>query len=215
MSRGRNASALKFVYQNLAMTLGVIRILGVDPGLRATGWGVIEAAGSRLSFVGCGSIETDAAVSLAERLAAIHRLLTGLVEREGPHEAAIEETFINRDPQSALKLGQARGVALATLALTGLPVAEYAANLIKKTVVGVGHAEKRQVAMMVRMLLPASTASTPDAADALAVAICHAQHRATRTRASCEKVEAGFSRKSERNRRNRQSAAIRLNRSGL
>jgi crossover junction endodeoxyribonuclease RuvC len=99
------------------------------------------------------------------------------------------------------------------LALTGLPVAEYAANLIKKTVVGVGHAEKRQVAMMVRMLLPASTASTPDAADALAVAICHAQHRATR--ASCEKVEAGFSPKSARNRRNRQSAAIRLNRGGL
>jgi crossover junction endodeoxyribonuclease RuvC len=213
MSCGHNASAREFVYQNLAMTLGVIRILGVDPGLRATGWGVIEAAGSRLSFVGCGSIETDAAVSLAERLAAIHRLLTGLVEREGPHEAAIEETFINRDPQSALKLGQARGVALATLALTGLPVAEYAANLIKKTVVGVGHAEKRQVAMMVRMLLPASTASTPDAADALAVAICHAQHRAAR--ASCEKVEAGFSPKSARNRRNRQSAAIRLNRGGL
>ncbi len=135
------------------MTIGAIRILGVDPGLRATGWGVIEAAGSRLIFIGCGSIETDAATSLAERLAAIHRLLTGLVEREGPHEAAVEETFINRDPQSALKLGQARGVALATLALTGLPVAEYAANLIKKTVVGVGHAEKRQVAMMVRMLL--------------------------------------------------------------
>ena len=164
------------------MTIGAIRILGVDPGLRTTGWGVIEAAGSRLIFIGCGSIETDAATSLAERLAAIHRLLTGLVEREGPHEAAVEETFINRDPQSALKLGQARGVALATLALTGLPVAEYAANLIKKTVVGVGHAEKRQVAMMVRMLLPASTASTSDAADALAVAICHAQHRAARAR---------------------------------
>ena len=141
------------------MTIGAIRILGVDPGLRTTGWGVIEAAGSRLSFIGCG-----------------------LVEREGPDEAAIEETFVNRDPQSALKLGQARGAALASLALTGLPVAEYAANLIKKTVVGVGHAEKRQVAMMVRMLLPASTARTPDAADALAVAICHAQHRAARAR---------------------------------
>jgi crossover junction endodeoxyribonuclease RuvC len=178
----KNALRPEFVYQIFAMTIGVIRILGVDPGLRATGWGMIEAAGSRLSFVGCGSIETDAATSLAERLAAIHRLLTGLIEREGPHEAAVEETFINRDPQSALKLGQARGVALATLALTGLPVAEYAANLVKKTVVGVGHAEKRQVAMMVRMLLPASTASTADAADALAVAICHAQHRAARAR---------------------------------
>ena len=177
-----NAPALEIRYIQLIMIIGAIRILGVDPGLRATGWGVIEAAGSRLSFVGCGSIETDAATSLAERLAGIHRLLIGLVEREGPHEAAIEETFINRDPQSALKLGQARGVALATLALTGLPVAEYAANLIKKTVVGVGHAEKRQVAMMVRMLLPASTATTSDAADALAVAICHAQHRAARAR---------------------------------
>ena len=164
------------------MTIGAIRILGVDPGLRRTGWGLIEAAGSRLNFIGCGSIETDAASSLAKRLAAIHRLLIGLVERECPHEAAVEETFINRDPQSALKLGQARGVALATLALTGLPVAEYAANLIKKTVVGVGHAEKRQVAMMVRVLLPASTASTSDAADALAVAICHAQHRSARAR---------------------------------
>src|ERR1700733_4428861 len=100
----------------LIMNLGGIRIPGVDPGLRATGWGVIEAAGSRLIFIGCGSIETDAASSPAERLAAIHRLLPGLVEREKPHEAAVEETFINRDPQSALKLGQARGVALATLA---------------------------------------------------------------------------------------------------
>ena len=179
-------------YIKRRMSLGAIRILGVDPGLRATGWGVIEAAGSRLSFVGCGSIETDAAASLAERLAAIHRLLTGLIEREGPHEAAVEETFINRDPQSALKLGQARGVALATLALTGLPVAEYAANLIKKTVVGVGHAEKRQVAMMVRMLLPASTASTPDAADALAVAICHAQHRAARRERAAKKWRPVF-----------------------
>ena len=164
------------------MTAAVIRILGVDPGLRSTGWGVIEAAGSRLSFVGCGSIQTDAATSLAERLASIHRALAGLVEREGPREAAIEETFVNRDPQSTLKLGQARGVALASLALSGVPVAEYAANLVKKTVVGVGHAEKRQVAMMVRMLLPASTAATPDAADALAVAICHAQHRVARAR---------------------------------
>ena len=182
LNRARKMRRRAISYIRRFMTIGAIRILGVDPGLRKTGWGVIEAAGSRLIFIACGSIETDAATSLAERLAAIHRLLTGLVEREGPHEAAVEETFINRDPQSALKLGQARGVALATLALTGLPVAEYAANLIKKTVVGVGHAEKRQVAMMVRMLLPASTASTSDAADALAVAICHAQHRAARAR---------------------------------
>ncbi len=162
------------------MNSGAIRILGVDPGLRNTGWGLIEAVGSRLSFVACGSIQTDAATSLADRLAAIHCALTALVERDGPNEAAVEETFVNRDPQSTLKLGQARGVALAALALKDLPVSEYAANLIKKTVAGVGHAEKNQIAMMVRMLLPASNASTPDAADALAVAICHAQHRRAR-----------------------------------
>ena len=103
-----------------------------------------------------------------------------LIEDERPDEGAVEETFVNRDPQSALKLGQARGVALAALSLGGLPVAEYAANLIKKTVVGVGHAEKQQVAMMVKMLLPASEARSPDAADALATAICHAQHRRAR-----------------------------------
>jgi crossover junction endodeoxyribonuclease RuvC len=159
-----------------------IRILGVDPGLRNTGWGLIEAVGSRLSFLACGSIRTDAAVSLADRLASIHCALTALVDENAPNEAAVEETFVNRDPQSTLKLGQARGVALAALALKDLPVSEYAANLIKKTVVGVGHAEKNQVAMMVKMLLPASNASAPDAADALAVAICHAQHRRSRAR---------------------------------
>lgn len=164
------------------MNVAVIRILGIDPGLRNTGWGLIESSGSRLCFVGCGSIHTDAATSLAHRLAAIHRQLSALVDRDGPDEAAVEETFVNRDPQSTLKLGQARGATLAALALKDLPVSEYAANLIKKTVVGVGHAEKPQVAMMVRMLLPASNAGTPDAADALAVAICHAQHRAARAR---------------------------------
>ncbi len=159
------------------MNIGPIRILGVDPGLCNTGWGLIEAAGSRLSFLACGSIRTSAATSLADRLASIHSCLTALVDETAPHEAAVEETFVNRDPQSTLKLGQARGAALAALALKNLPVSEYAANLIKKTVVGVGHAEKSQVAMMVKMLLPASDASSPDAADALAVAICHAQHR--------------------------------------
>ena len=143
------------------MNMGAIRILGVDPGLRNTGWGLIEAAGSRLSFVACGSIQTDAATSLADRLASIHRALSALVELNPPDEAAVEETFVNRDPQSALKLGQARGVALAALALAGLRCREYAANLIKKTVVGVGHAEKPQVAMMVKMLLPASTRRPP------------------------------------------------------
>jgi crossover junction endodeoxyribonuclease RuvC len=164
------------------MNIGPIRILGIDPGLRNTGWGLIEAAGTRLTYVGCGSIHTDAATSLAERLALIHRSIARLIDDERPAEAAVEETFVNRDPQSTLKLGQARGAALAALALMDLPVAEYAANLIKKTVVGVGHAEKAQVQMMVKMLLPASQAKSPDAADALAVAICHAQHRTARAR---------------------------------
>src|ERR1700676_5180470 len=122
---------------------------------------------------GAAPIKTKGAPGLAERLALIHRGLSRLIETERPAEGAVEETFVNRDPQSALKLGQARGVALAALSLGGLPVAEYAANLIKKTVVGVGHAEKQQVAMMVKMLLPASEARSPDAADALAAAICH------------------------------------------
>lgn len=156
---------------------GPIRILGVDPGLSATGWGLIEAMGSHLSFLACGAIVTEANTPLAGRLALIHRSLAALIERDAPHEAAVEETFVNRDPQSALKLGQARGAALAALALKNLPISEYAANLVKKTVVGVGHAEKRQVAMMVRALLPAASAASADAADALAVAICHAQHR--------------------------------------
>jgi crossover junction endodeoxyribonuclease RuvC len=164
------------------MTPRPIRILGIDPGLSATGWGVIESAGSRLAFRACGSISTTPDTPMSQRLAFIHRELAARIGEYAPDEGAIEETFVNRDPRSALKLGQARGVALAALALAGLDVAEYAANLVKKTVVGVGHAEKPQVAMMVRMLLPASEARTPDAADALAVAICHAQHRNARLR---------------------------------
>jgi crossover junction endodeoxyribonuclease RuvC len=159
-----------------------IRIIGIDPGLRNVGWGLIEADGSRLAYIACGSIKTHADLSLAERLAQIHRALSALIEERRPDEAAVEETFVNRDPQSALKLGQARGVALAAPALLGLIVAEYAANVIKKTIVGVGHAEKQQVAMMVKMLLPTCEITSPDAADALAVAITHAQHRGARAR---------------------------------
>ncbi len=159
-----------------------IRILGIDPGLGVTGYGLIEQRGSSLAYVLCGAIKTSAGKPLAERLAAIHRALTELIERERPDEAAIEETFVNRDPQSALKLGQARGVALAAPALLGLPVAEYAANVVKKTIVGVGHAEKGQIATMVKMLLPASAAASADAADALALAITHAQHRGLKRR---------------------------------
>ncbi len=164
------------------MNTGMIRILGIDPGLRNTGWGLIDVQGARLAYVACGSIHSEASTSLADRLAHIHRSLILLIASQRPDEAAVEETFVNRDPQSALKLGQARGVALAAPALAGLPVAEYAANLIKKTIVGAGHAEKAQVAMMVKMLLPTCELSSPDAADALAVAITHAQHRAARAR---------------------------------
>jgi len=162
------------------MTLQPIRILGLDPGLRNTGWGVVEAQGSRLSFVACGTVHSDGKLTLADRLRQLHDGLTSVVHAHMPHEAAVEETFVNRDPQSTLKLGQARGIALLVPALTGIPVAEYAANLVKKTVVGAGHAEKAQVAMMIKVLLPRGDAGSPDAADALAVAICHAQHRGAR-----------------------------------
>ncbi|HEY8162928.1 MAG: crossover junction endodeoxyribonuclease RuvC [Methylocystis sp.] len=157
-----------------------IRILGIDPGLRNTGWGVIETQGSRLSFIACGRVKSDDSLGMGDRLRQLHEGLMQIIAEFRPDEAAVEETFVNRDPQSTLKLGQARGVALMTPALAGLVIAEYAANLVKKTVVGAGHAEKAQVQMMVRVLLPASHASSADAADALAVAICHAQHRGAR-----------------------------------
>jgi crossover junction endodeoxyribonuclease RuvC len=157
-----------------------IRILGIDPGLRNTGWGVIDCQGSRLSFVASGRIRSDASLDMGNRLRQLHEGLMQVIADYGPQEAAVEETFVNRDPQSTLKLGQARGIALMAPALAGLDIAEYAANLVKKTVVGAGHAEKTQVQMMVRVLLPASQASPADAADAPAVATCHAQHRGAR-----------------------------------
>ncbi len=157
-----------------------IRIIGIDPGLRSTGWGIIEVLGSRLAYVACGLVRSNEKASLAERLRQLHDGLAEVILGHAPGEAAVEETFVNRDPQSALKLGQARGIALLAPARAGLPVAEYAANLIKKTVVGSGHAEKAQIAMMVKFLLPNSEAKSPDAADALAVAITHAQLRGVR-----------------------------------
>lgn len=161
-----------------------IRILGIDPGLRKTGWGVVVSEGSKLAFAGCGCVESDAALPLSERLRQLHEGIAAVIAAHAPDEVAVEETFVNRDPQSALKLGQARGVALVVPALAGLGVAEYAANLVKKTVVGVGHADKKQVQMMIRVLLPKAEATSADAADALAVAICHAQHRGLRTLAA-------------------------------
>ena len=160
-----------------------IRILGVDPGLRNTGWGIIDAHGSRLVFVASGRVQSDTGASMGARLRQLHEGLARVIAEHAPHEAAVEETFVSRDPQSALKLGQARGVALTVPALAGLEVEEYAANVVKKTVVGNGHAGKEQIAMMVRVLLPLSQAMSADAADALAVAICHAQHRGARAMA--------------------------------
>lgn len=157
--------------------MALTRIIGIDPGLRNMGWGMIDVEGSRLMFVASGSVHSDAKLSLAERLRQLHDGLAEVIVRYAPQEAAVEETFVNTDPQATLKLGQARGIALLVPALAGLPVAEYGANKIKKTVVGAGHAEKTQVQMMVKMLLPKSDAKTADAADALAIAICHAQHR--------------------------------------
>ena len=154
-----------------------MRILGLDPGLRATGWGIIEAEGNRLVHVANGTVRPAARAPLAERLAELHRALIEMIETHAPVVAAVEETFVNVNGQSTLKLGQARGVVMLTPALMGLVVHEYPTNTIKKTVVGRGHAAKAQVAMMVGVLLGGAMGTSPDAADALAAAICHAHHR--------------------------------------
>ena len=154
-----------------------VRIIGIDPGLRATGWGVIETEGTRLRFVASGFIRPATKTDLAQRLYRLSCQLAAVLDSHRPDEAAVEETFVNADPRSALKLGQARGICLAGPAALGCPVAEYAPNTIKKAVVGVGHADKRQVAAMVARLLPKAGAPANDEADALAIAICHASHR--------------------------------------
>ncbi len=154
-----------------------IRILGIDPGLRRTGWGLIACEGNRLLFIACGSVETQERASLAARLVTIHDGLVRVIEEFAPDEAAVEMTFVNRDGASTLKLGQARGIAMLVPARAGLTVAEYAPNLVKKTVVGAGHAEKTQIRMMIGVLLPKADPRTEDAADALAIAVTHAHHR--------------------------------------
>jgi crossover junction endodeoxyribonuclease RuvC len=156
---------------------GAIRIIGIDPGLRRTGWGVVDSEGSRLSFVAAGTILPDDKAPLAERLCAIHDRLFEVLTAFAPNEAAVEATFVSKDAAATLKLGQARGIAMLVPARAGLPVAEYAPNAVKKSVVGAGHAEKRQIRMMVAMLLPKAQFDTDDSADALAIAICHAHHR--------------------------------------
>jgi crossover junction endodeoxyribonuclease RuvC len=157
-----------------------MRVLGLDPGLRHTGWGVIDVNGNRLTHIADGVVHAAVDQPLAMRLLALFRQITSVVDCFRPDEAAVEETFVNRNPASTLKLGVARGVVLLAPAERGIPVAEYSANFVKKAVVGVGHAEKIQVQLMVRRLLPGCDGGEPDAADALAVAICHANHAASR-----------------------------------
>ena len=154
-----------------------IRIVGIDPGLRRTGWGIVDSLGSRLSFVAAGTIKPNDSISLAERLCVIHDALATVLAEFAPDEAAVEATFVNRDAAATLKLGQARGIAMLVPARAGLAVAEYAPNAVKKAVVGVGHGAKEQVRMMVSVLLPRAAFDTDDSADALAIAICHAHHR--------------------------------------
>src|SRR5215212_202838 len=154
-----------------------IRIIGIDPGLRRTGWGVVESAGNSLRFVASGTVRSDDKAELAHRLCQLHQGLSAVLSLHGPMEAAVEQTFVNKDAAATLKLGQARGVAMLVPALAGLSVAEYAPNAVKKAIVGAGHAEKEQIRVMVAMLLPRAKFDTDDAADALAVAICHAHHR--------------------------------------
>ena len=159
------------------MVARAIRILGIDPGLRRTGWGVVEIEGNRLGFVACGSVETNERADLAARLVVIHDGLARIVADHAPDEAAVEATFVNRDAAATLKLGQARGIAMLVPAIAGLAVSEYAPNLVKKTIIGAGHGEKAQIRMMVGVLLPKADPQSEDAADALAIAVCHAHHR--------------------------------------
>lgn len=156
------------------------RLLGLDPGLQNTGWGVIDVAGNRLSHVANGTVHSTVALSTAERLMELFEGLRRVISEYAPDEAAVEETFVNKNPATTLKLGLARGVVLLAPAHAGVPVAEYAAKSVKKALVGVGGADKHQVEVMVRRLLPGVDPAGPDAADALAVAICHAHHSATR-----------------------------------
>jgi crossover junction endodeoxyribonuclease RuvC len=154
-----------------------IRILGIDPGLRRTGWGLVEADDNRLIYVACGSLETSERAALGDRLVVIHDGLAQVIEQYRPHEAAVENTFVNANAVATLKLGQARGIAMLVPAKAGLMVAEYAPNVVKKTVVGAGHGEKAQIRMMIGVLLPKADPQSEDAADALAIAVCHAHHR--------------------------------------
>lgn len=165
-----------------AVVIGAVRILGIDPGLRHTGWGIIDTHGNKLSYIADGVIEPDTDLTLAERLNHLFAGVAALVTQYQPAECAIEDTFVNKNPTSTLKLGHARAAAMLGPASLNVPVFEYKPNLVKKSVVGAGHADKKQIGAMVRILLPTSRAGSADAADALAIAICHAHHRSTKAR---------------------------------
>lgn len=154
-----------------------IRIIGIDPGLRNTGWGVIDSLGNSLRFVASGTVKSDNKLDLASRLNQLYDGLEGILHQFQPFEAAVENTFVNKDATATLKLGQARGIAMLAPARAGLRVGEYAPNAVKKAVIGVGHGDKKQIVMMVKMLIPKATFDSDHAADALAIAICHAHHR--------------------------------------
>jgi len=157
-----------------------MRVLGLDPGLRATGWGIIDADGNRLSHVANGAVKTNRTQDLAQRLLALHEGLAEVIAAYRPDSAAVEVTLANKNPSSTLKLGMARGISLLVPALSGLPVGEYLPMIVKKAVVGTGHAQKDQVGHMVSRLLPGCDIASADAADALAVAICHAHNQSTK-----------------------------------
>ena len=161
-----------------------IRIIGIDPGLRRTGWGIIDSDGVRLAYVACGSVTSDDGEALGVRLRQLFDGLQEVLARLSPVEAAIEQTFVNRDASATLKLGQARGIAMLVPSLLGVSIAEYAPNAVKKTVVGAGHGDKVQIRAMVARLLPRADPDSADAADALAIAICHAHQRKARALAA-------------------------------
>lgn len=177
--RGQGSEGIKISSPDLRPPTPII-ILGIDPGLQRTGWGVIAQNGNALSLVACGVLKSDAEDGLAYRIKLLGDGLHDVIARYKPQESAIEETFVSVNGQSTLKLGQARGALLLTLAQANLPIAEYAATKVKKSIVGAGRAEKNQVAQMVQILLPGCGKFGADAMDALAVAICHAHHRGLR-----------------------------------
>lgn len=157
-----------------------IRIIGIDPGLRCTGWGVVEAQGNSLRFIASGTVKSNSKMDLASRLCQLYEGLEKVLHLHQPFEAAVEHTFVNKNAAATLKLGQARGIALLVPARAGLLVSEYAPNAVKKAVIGVGHGSKEQIKLMVDMLLPKAQYDSDDAADALAIAICHVHNRAHR-----------------------------------